>query len=339
MKQDIKIDYKHIQTAHCENGVSVGIFSHYGCKISEPMVFGIGSGLFFGYLPFIKMPGSSIPLTTYRTIPGSIFKKAAKRLGITVFHKKFRAKKAGQEALDQMLAAGKPVCCRTGGYWLSYFPEGMRFHFNAHNIVIYGKEGDNYLISDPVFEKPVKCDKKNLLKARYALGLMAPKGRLYAPITVSKQTVTRAAIINGIKETCFVMRMIPFIGVHGIRFLANEMTKWESNYGKKTASHYLGNVIRVQEEIGTGGAGFRFIFAAFLQETAELFNDEKFEDFSQQMTKIGDTWRIFAALAAKNCKNRADVIEPYNKLSHILFECADLESELFRDLSKYIKSI
>ena len=46
------------------------------------MAFGIGTGLFFAYLPFIKI--NKLPLTTYRCESGGIFKRVAKRLGCRV---------------------------------------------------------------------------------------------------------------------------------------------------------------------------------------------------------------------------------------------------------------
>lgn len=69
----------HYHYAHCETGVTATLFRDQGVDISEPMIFGIGSGIFFGHLPFIKMAG--VTISTYRTQPGAIFRKASKRLG------------------------------------------------------------------------------------------------------------------------------------------------------------------------------------------------------------------------------------------------------------------
>ena len=51
----MEINFTHHQSAHCENGVASNLLKNNGLNISEPMVFGIGSGLFFVYLPFIKV--------------------------------------------------------------------------------------------------------------------------------------------------------------------------------------------------------------------------------------------------------------------------------------------
>ncbi|MEY4895573.1 MAG: hypothetical protein RI890_372, partial [Actinomycetota bacterium] len=41
------IPFKHQLQAHCESGVTSNLLKHYGLPISEPLAFGIGSGLFF----------------------------------------------------------------------------------------------------------------------------------------------------------------------------------------------------------------------------------------------------------------------------------------------------
>ena len=62
------------------------------------------------------------------------------------------------------------------------------FHFNGHNLVVYGKEGDNYLISDPIMEGTHVMDSYQLERVRFAKGALAPRGqktRLKACIYVS----------------------------------------------------------------------------------------------------------------------------------------------------------
>ncbi|MCK5677391.1 MAG: BtrH N-terminal domain-containing protein, partial [Flavobacteriaceae bacterium] len=64
----MKIDFKHKQTAHCENGVISNLLTHSGLKISEPLAFGLGSGIFFVYLPFLKV--NFAPALSFRPQPG-----------------------------------------------------------------------------------------------------------------------------------------------------------------------------------------------------------------------------------------------------------------------------
>ena len=99
--------------------------------------------------------------------------------------------------LDAALDNSIPVGLQTGVYWLPYFPSALRFHFNAHNLVVYGKEGDEYLISDPVFPGPVRCPAEDLARARFASGALAPKGKMYYLTQVPDHLERRPLIVTG----------------------------------------------------------------------------------------------------------------------------------------------
>ena len=326
------IPFEHRQSAHCETGVAANLLSHYGLKVNEAMAFGIGSGLFFGYLPFIRL--NHLPLTTYRITTGGIMKRLTKRLGVTLHMTQFRNPRKAMAALDHKLEEGVPVGCQTGGYWLPYFPQAYRFHFNMHNLVVIGRNGDDYLISDPIFEAPVICHRRDLVKARFAKGALAPKGKMYFVDSVPESADFPQAVKRGIREVCRTMLKAPvsLIGVKGIRKLARQVELWPKKFGSEKAKLYLGQVIRMQEEIGTGGAGFRFIYAAFLQQAAEVLDLPRVGELSAEMTNIGDLWRRFAVSGARHCKGRARAEDSYEAMAATLRECADRETALYREL-------
>jgi len=328
----MEIDFHHRQAAHCENGVTANLVYHYGIPMSEAMAFGIGAGLFFGYIPFIRL--NHLPLTTFRVVTGAIFKRVTRELGIKTKSRSFRNPDESMRVLDQTLARGIPVGLQTGAWWLPYFPEAYRFHFNMHNLVVYGKKGDDYLISDPVFPDPVTCAGADLVRARFTRGTLAPKGRMYYLERVPENIELSGPVRRGIKVVCRAMLKspLPIIGVSGIRFLARRLERWPEKLGEERAGLHLGQLIRMQEEIGTGGAGFRFIYAAFLQEAAETLGDDRFLGFSQRLTAIGDRWREFAVRAARNCKGRAGEGDSYPEMAAILMDCARQEEELYREM-------
>src|SRR5258708_954017 len=173
---DVEIPFQHSQRAHCESGVISSMLTHAGLPISEPMAFGIYASLTFAYLPLINFGG--LPLFAYRMPPKSVIKGLCKRLGIEMAFETFKNPELGMRALDEHLAQGRVVGAQTSVFWLSYFPPDMRFHFNAHNLVVYGKRGDNYLISDPVMDCALECDSASLKKARFVKGALSPNGLL-----------------------------------------------------------------------------------------------------------------------------------------------------------------
>lgn len=331
----MELDFSHHQAAHCENGVASNLLKDKGLNISEPMVFGIGSGLFFVYLPFIKV--NHAPVMSYRPLPGMIFNKLSKRLGIKIKRTKFSSEASANKALEENLKNKIPTGLQVGVYNLTYFPDEYRFHFNAHNLVVYGKEGDNYLISDPVMQEVTTLTEEELNKVRFAKGAFAPRGQMYFPIHIPKEVNFQEAIVKSIKDTCRnMLAPIPIVGVKGIKMVSRQIRKWPLKHGNKKANHYLAQMVRMQEEIGTGGGGFRFIYAAFLQEASVILKNEMLRNLSLEMTEIGDLWRDFAVQASRVYKNRSAQTDVYNMLADQLFAIAEREEVFFKKLRKAI---
>ena len=105
---------------------------------------------------------------------------------------------------------------------------------------------------------------------------------------------------------------IPLVGIWAIHHLADKIRAWPKRLGYEKSKLYLGHMIRMQEEIGTGGGGFRLIYAAFLQDASGVLNDMRLHDLSGKMTLIGDRWREFALHGARICKGRANGENSYD---------------------------
>ena len=127
MDSSLMTDFPHRQSAHCESGVAANLLTHKGMNISEAMAFGIGGGIFFGYLPFIRING--LPLVTYRAAAGHILKQIAKIPGVNMEQKKFRDKNQAMAELDAALEASIPVGLQTGVFWLPLLSQGLTIPF------------------------------------------------------------------------------------------------------------------------------------------------------------------------------------------------------------------
>ena len=329
-------EFIHTPSAHCETGTVSNLLRSYGLEMSEPMVFGLASGMTFAYLKQIKING--LPLIAYRIPPKMLVKFLSWRIpGLKFKYENFRNADKGMQALDSMLAQGKSVGLQTSVFFLPYFPKAMRFHFNAHNLLAYGKEGDEYKISDPVFSHLVTAQEDDLKRARFSKGALAPKGLMYYPSEVPESIDYDRVIPKAIR---FMAKMngrwnpVPFSGVRGIRLLAKNISKLDKG-DQHYAELFMGHIVRMQEEIGTGGAGFRFIYAAFLQESAGLICSPTLQTYSEELTQIGDEWRDFAVLCARLSKQRKG--QDYGDAAKQLYRIADMELDFYNRLSKFKK--
>jgi hypothetical protein len=330
-------NFQHEQAAHCESGVTRNLLKSIGVnQITEPLAFGMGSGLFFVYLPFLKFNNG--PAIAFRNMPGIIFKRTCHSLGINVIRKKFSSPEAAQQLLDKKLEEGVAVGCQVGVYYLPYFPKEYRFHFNAHNLVVFGNKDGKYVISDPIMEHETYMTPYELERVRFAKGPLAPKGQLYFAEQKNEITteVFRQAIRKGIKKNIFDMLRVPgpLAGVNGIAFTGKSIKKWRDKLGLHTAGLYLAQLVRMQEEIGTGGGGFRYIYGAFLQEAFAYFPEAGLMHLSEQFTKTGDLWRTAAVQASGIYKGRLGSQEDFNVMGDYLLEISAIEKQEFKDLSK-----
>ncbi|MDO3383448.1 BtrH N-terminal domain-containing protein [Gilvimarinus algae] len=327
------MSFTHQQSAHCESGVISSLLTHQGLPLSEPMAFGLANALAFAYIPIVKLGGQ--PLIAYRLPPRAIIKGLCKRLGVGVKFHAFKDPMTAANALDDLVERKTLVGLQTSVYYLPYFPEEMRFHFNAHNLLVYGKRDGLYQISDPVFEEAMEIAPRDLNKARFVRGPLAPKGLMYtiesAPQHIDYPSVIRAAIGKNIKV--MTGAPLPVIGLRGIHYLAKKIDRLSGS--EKDKRLYLGHIVRMQEEIGTGGAGFRFVYASFLQEAAGILGDGALADASQTMTDAGDVWREFSVAVAKQCK-RSEPID-LAALSAKLRDCAQSERPVWDQLKAWHK--
>jgi hypothetical protein len=324
--------FVHAHASHCESGVMSSFLRHQGMPMSEAMAFGLSSALAFAYLPFLRLSG--LPLIAYRMPPGAIIRGLDRGLCLGVRFEKFRSPQAGMERLDELLDAGRIVGLQTSIFWLPYVPRDLRFHFNAHNLIVYGREGDDYLVSDPVVETTVRCARRDLQKARFAKGVLAPKGRLYYTTRPPSEPDWAGLGARALKRTARIMlhTPLPLVGVRGMRWLARSVERLPLGDGGAAARLYIGHIVRMQEEIGTGGAGFRFMYASFLQELAGRTGHGALDELAARLVAIGDRWQEFAIASARMIKRR-DPLEP-PALAERLRALAGQEKGFFQDLAK-----
>jgi hypothetical protein len=177
-----------------------------------------------------------------------------------------------------------------------------------------------------------------LERVRFAKGALAPKGQIYYPKNEGEITDAqiRKALSQGIKKNVSTMLYVPgwFAGVGGIKHTGNKIKKWRDRLGLEKAGSYLAQLVRMQEEIGTGGGGFRYIYAAFLQEAYAYVQNEKLLDISKVFTQAGDLWRTSAVQAAGIYKGRLGSQEDFNLMGDYLLEIAELEKTAFNALNK-----
>ena len=332
-----EIPFEHRMAAHCETGTVTALLNHAGLQITEPLVFGISGGLFFGYL---KSPDFPFPMFILRSRPGNIRTKIAGRLGVRFQEKKFRKPQAGEAALDESLRQGHPTAVQVDFFYMDYMPEWQRVHINAHFVIVFGANGSHYMVSDSYYKQKALLDRQKMLTARYAGGVMAPKGTMFFVKYIPQNIDLSKPIIKGIKRASFNMTKlpIPFLGVKGIRKFAEKLNEWPTiARDEEELADRIMKINILLEDQGTGGGGFRYMYATFLQQASAILKDEQLKSMSKEMMDIGDKWRNISYFAAKISKNRDLGPEKMKELSTLVYAQADEEEKFFSNLYKLVK--
>ncbi len=327
--------YKHYYGAHCESGSVSSLVKNYGYELSEHMALGVSSNIGFAFIPFIKIWGR--PLIAYRKMPQTIVKGVQKNLGIKFWTKTYKdnEQKQAMDELDRLLAEGKPVGIQMNISFVQYFFGDFRVPINGHMATIHAKEGNEYIVSDPLFEETKRATYDELKKARFAKGPNAPHGFIFYPIEAPDSIDYKTAIKKSIKNVLFMMLqpMFPYYGIFGIKTFSKYIRKQKNNPDKKAVRHLIGHIVIFQEEQGTGGGGFRYMYGAFLKEAYELLKYPELLEASKKMIAIGDKWRLASASCAKFLQGKTDTVD-LDKPADIYLEIAQGEKEVYLLLKK-----
>jgi hypothetical protein len=124
------------------------------------------------------------------------------------------------------------------------------------------------------------------------------------------------------------------VGVNAISDTGKKIKKWRDKLGMQKAGLYLAQLVRMQEEIGTGGGGFRYIYAAFLQQAHAFHPNDDLLEISKTFTQSGDLWRNAAVQAAGIYKGRIGSQADFDVMGDYLLRIAEIEKNAFKELSK-----
>ncbi len=289
--------YTHRVASHCETGSVRNLCAFAGLEVTEPMVFGIGSGPLFYYLFFAKGP-STFPLIGIRTPPGTVVKNFGALCGIDLQATQLSSPREAMARADALLAEGVPVTATVDMFRMKYLPSFLRVHAPFHFIVLIGRDGDRYVVSDPYSEKVALLDRADLEAAWETHAPLAKDNLLCYLRAVPSAVDWKRAVVRALKRTCGDMLGPPlvapalwFVGVAGMRTYAKKIRQWPARYrGVALREGMIFNAIAFEDQ-GTGGAAFRLMYGAFLQEASRLFDSRELDELAQRMIEHGRAWR------------------------------------------------
>ncbi|MFD5696993.1 BtrH N-terminal domain-containing protein [Streptomyces lasiicapitis] len=281
-------------TQHCETTALGVLLRHEGLDLSEPMLFGLGSGLSFIYW---DSKAVGFPFLGGRVKPFELTKNLTAALGLELLVGETTSPRKAWQNVAAPIDAGRPVGLQLDSYHLDYF--STKVHFGGHVVAMYGYDAhDAYLVDTDPQGGAVTTSLASLAKARAERGPMAAKHRSFTITAPSGPTSPQDRIIPAIK-TCahaFLNPPIANLGHRGIEKTAQQVPKWLQRSGNPRED--LPRAAVLMERAGTGGALFRNLYRDFLAECAQLIDSSHLRTGHSLYAEAATLWTQVAALVA-----------------------------------------
>ncbi|GII63504.1 lantibiotic ABC transporter [Sphaerisporangium krabiense] len=282
-------------TQHCETTALGVLLRHEGLDLSEPMLFGLGSGLSFVYW---DGKGMAFPFLGGRVKPFELTRNLAARLGLTLTTKETTSPRKAWENAAAPIDAGRPVGLQLDSYHLDYFRS--KVHFGGHVVAMYGyDEHDVHLVDTDQQGGAVRTSRAALAKARAERGPMTARHRSFTITLPAHPLPWQEQIIPAIRHCAdaFLAAPIANLGHRGIEKAGEQVPEWLPRADDPQQD--LPQAALLMEKGGTGGALFRALYRDFLDECTRLIDDDDLRTGHRLYAEAATLWTDVSTLIAK----------------------------------------
>ncbi|MFI7133884.1 BtrH N-terminal domain-containing protein [Nonomuraea sp. NPDC050153] len=313
---------------HCETTALGVLLRHQGIDLSEPMLFGLGSGLSFVYWDAKNM---GFPFLGGRVKPFELTRNLATRLGLELLVQETTSPRRAWENVTAPIDAGHPVGLQLDSYHLDYF--GSKVHFGGHVVAMYGYDDhDAYLVDTDQQGGAVSTSLTGLAQARAARGPMTARHRsftLTAPRTLPCRQDQIVPAITACADA-FLAPPIANLGHRGIEKAGKLVRTWLQR--TEDPRRDLPQAALLMERGGTGGALFRNLYRDFLAECIQLLDSGHLRTGHELYTEAAALWTEVAALITK--AGESGDAQPLVQAGAVLRDLSRIEREAMQALSR-----
>ncbi|RKT89265.1 Butirosin biosynthesis protein H, N-terminal [Saccharopolyspora antimicrobica] len=318
------IDARGMQ--HCETTALGVLLRHAGIELSEPMLFGLGSGLSFIYWDSKSV---GFPFLGGRVKPFELTRNLTAALGLELLVAETTSARKAWQNVAGPIDAGRPVGLQLDSYHLDYFT--TKVHFGGHVVAMYGYDDqDAYLVDTDAQGGAVTTSLDSLARARAERGPMTAKHRSFT-ITAPTAPSPRDQIIPAIRACAeaFLNPPIANLGHRGVEKAAKQVPKWLQR--SDNPGEHLSRTAVLMEKAGTGGALFRNLYRDFLAESAEVIDSDHLRTGHALYSEAAGLWTQVAALVA--AAGESGDAEKLTQAGALLHELSRIERDAMRELS------
>ncbi|MFI8217817.1 BtrH N-terminal domain-containing protein [Streptomyces sp. NPDC085932] len=280
---------------HCETTALGVLLRHAGIDLSEPMLFGLGSGLSFVYWDGRNM---DFPFLGGRVKPFELTRNLARNLGLELVVRETASARKGWQNVTAAVDAGRPVGLQLDSYHLDYFT--TKVHFGGHVVALYGyDEQDAHLVDTERQGGAVSTGLAGLARARAARGPMTARHRSFTLTAPDGPPEVRERIVPAVTACAdaFLAPPIANLGHRGIEKAGTLVPRWLQRAADPRRD--LPQAALLMEKAGTGGALFRNLYRDFLAECRQWLDGEPLRTGHALYAEAAALWTDVAALIAR----------------------------------------
>lgn len=282
------VRHTHRPGRHCGSSAIRDLLQFHGLELTEAFCFGLGAGLGITYL---ELPGTPTPFIVHVRSMG-FEEKVFRTLDVPFKWQSWQDPAEAADALDAHLEAGRPALLLTDIYHLPYFNSST--HFPGHAIVAWGQAdgGDTILVSDTERPDLLAVPRSKLAQARFSLNPpFVHHGSLFAPEAIS-DGLSASSVRQAILDNALALRNGGrHVGIPALETWIGDLTRWQAVEKWPWLLRFAYQVI---EKRGTGGGGFRGMYAEFLSEAEALVPEVAAAGLPERMRDSAKAWSALA---------------------------------------------
>jgi hypothetical protein len=304
----------HVPGRHCASTGIRNLLSFHGIQMSEAMCFGIGAGLGIGYL---NLPGSS-PSRLVHVRSVDFEEQFFSRIGHAFVWDCSERSDEAEASLCRAIDRGLPSLIRTDIYHLPYFRSNT--HFPGHVIMVWGYDHKRevFFVTDTGNQEILEVPFSDMRKARHQEGsIYEMRGNRFSPEAIEPPGDMRKIIIGSIVHNSRMIldEVCEFQGIRGLDTWLKELPEWVELKDWRWIARFCYQVI---ERRGTGGGGFRLIYADFLREALRWVPEIASNGLVERMSETAAAWQgLAAALKEASEQERPDFREVAGRIEQV----------------------
>lgn len=281
----------HAPGRHCASTGIRDMLGFHGIQMSEAMCFGIGAGLGIWYLDLPNSSPSRLVHVRSADIEAQFFSRIGHEFAWDLSDEPGQAEASLRRAIDR----GLPALIRTDIYHLPYFRSST--HFQAHVIMVWGYDPQRevFFVTDTDNPELLEVPFADMRKARHQEdSFYETRGNRFSPEAIEPPGSMREIIVGSIVHNSRVIldEARDFQGIRGLDTWLEELPGWAELEDWEWTARFSYQVI---ERRGTGGGGFRLMYADFLREALRWVPEIASYGLAERMSETAGAWQALAA--------------------------------------------